>query len=276
MIDSYLLLAPLLLLPIVLLAAFIGCDYDPPRAAPSPGVPVLDAVAGDGFVELSWPADANAAEFRVKRGETSGDHTQIATVMDPDFSHTDEDVINGTTYFYVVTAVGGGIETDPSNEVSVTPTSGLLTSFITNTVLGTPISATGSFGMTIQVGPSPLVVRTVGRAVAPGNSQFHVVRIIDGATGADIPGSAVAINTAGGTVGQFIYGPVAGTVTLQPGAVYFIVSEETTGGDQFFNHDTTVETRNVATVIGSARTGGPQVFTDMAGLIAYGPVDFQY
>ena len=277
MIDSYLLLAPLLLLPVVALLAFSGCDYDPPRAAPeSPAVPVLTAIPGDGMVSLSWPADADASEFRVKRGETSGVHTQIATVLGPESDYTDLDVINGTTYFYVVTAVGGGVETDPSNEEMATPNTGLLTSFITSTVLGGTVSATGSFGMTIQVGPPTLIVKTVGRAVAPGNSQFHVVRIIDAATGADVPGSAVAINTAGGTVGQFVYGPVSGTVTLQPGGMYFIVSEETAGGDLFHNHDTTVETTNIATVIGSARTGAPEVFTDRAGLIAYGPVDFQY
>lgn len=276
MIDSYLLLAPLLLLPIVLLLAFTGCDYDPPRAPPGPVVPVLDAVAGEGRVELSWPADAAAEEFRVKRGEASGVHTQIATVLDPEFSYIDRDVINGTTYFYVVTAVGAGGETPPSNEERATPNTGLLTSFITNTVLGGTVSATGSFGMTIQVGPSPLIVKTVGRAIAPGNSQFHVVRIIDAATGADVPGSVVPISTAGGTVGQFVYGPVSGTVTLQPGAAYFIVSEETAGGDLFHNHDTTIETSTVATVIGSARTGAPEVFTDATGLIAYGPVDFQY
>ncbi len=276
MIDSYLLLAPLLLFPIVALAAFIGCDYDPPRAPPAPVVPVLDAVAGDGRVELSWPADSAAQEFRVKRGEASGVHTQIATVLDPGSSYTDLDVTNGTTYFYVVTAVGSNGETPPSNEEVVTPNAGILTSFITNTVLGGTVSATGSFGMAIQMGPSPLIIKTLGRAVAPGNNQFHVVRIIDAATGSDVSGSVVPINTAGGTAGQFLYGPVSATVTLQPGAAYFIVSEETAGGDLFHNHDTTIETTTVATVIGSARTGAPAVFTDAPGQIAYGPVDFQY
>jgi hypothetical protein len=276
MIDSFLLLAPLLLLPIVLLPVFIGCDYDPPRAPLVPVVPILDAVAGDGMVNLDWPADAAAEEFRVKRGEATGVHEEIATVLAPESSYTDLDVINGTTYFYVVTAVGGGGETPPSNEEVATPNNGLLTSFITNTVLGSTVSATGSFGMTIQVGPNPLIIKTLGRAVAPGNSQFHVVRIIDAATGSDVTGSAVPINTAGGTAGQFVYGPVSATVTLQPGAAYFIVSEETAGGDLFHNHDTTIETRTVATVIGSARTGAPGVFADRAGQIAYGPVDFQF
>jgi hypothetical protein len=275
MIDSYLLLTPLLLLPIVVLLAFPGCFYKPPRPS-GPVVPVLDAVAGDGMVELSWPADSAANEFRVKRGEASGVHTEIATVLAPESGYTDLDVINGTTYFYVVTAVSGSFESLPSNEETATPQTGLLTSFITSTVLGGTVNAAGSFGMTIQVGPSPLIVKTVGRAVAPANSQFHVVRIIDAATGSDVPGSAVAINTAGGAVGQFIYAPVSGTVTLQPGAVYFIVSEETAGGDVFHNHTTTVETTTVATVIGSARTGATGVIMDAAGLIAYGPVDFQY
>lgn len=275
MIDSYVWLAPLLMLPIVALLVFVGCSFTAGTLAPTPGVPIITATARDGEVELRWTPDIEADKFQIKRGIASGVHEVVAEVFSGGF-HVDP-VTNGVTYFYVVTAWRGDFETAPSNEESVSPAAASLTSLLTGKVLGSLVaSASGSFGMVVQTGSAPVNVKTLGRAFAPGNVQTHTVQIIDAASGAGVPGAFVSVAMAGGTDGVFKYAPLGNAVTLNPNSRYYLVSQETAGGDQFYNHDTTVTTTGVASVPASVRGDGVTFVEDAAGAVAYGPLDFQY
>ncbi|SFM41650.1 LamG-like jellyroll fold domain-containing protein [Pelosinus propionicus] len=82
----------------------------------------LIAIAGDSQVSLSWNAVEGAASCNVKRSTTAeGPYTSIATEV-IGTTYVDENVTNGTTYYYVVTAIdGSGSESANSNEASVTP-----------------------------------------------------------------------------------------------------------------------------------------------------------
>jgi N-acetylneuraminic acid mutarotase len=80
----------------------------------------LTAIGGNSKVDLSWGAVMDAASYNVKRSTTAGgQYTPIANVTGT--SYTDTDVVNGTTYYYVVTAVSAGGESTNSNEASATP-----------------------------------------------------------------------------------------------------------------------------------------------------------
>ena len=277
MIDSFVLLAPLLLLPIVALVAFVGCqvvfglDHVPdPLAAPANFV----ASPGNNMVSLSWDPVDGVDGYLVKRGTTSGDYQspfpQVSTT-----SLTDTTAVNGTTYYYIVVAVKGNQTPIPSEEVSATPSAAALISFITSVTLDVVASVTGFFGMAITIGPNPITVQRLGRIVAPGNNQIHTMKIVDAATGADIPGAFGSVNLAGGTPGQFAYGVMNTPATLQPGASYFILCQEIQGTDQFYNHTGSVTTTDVA-VLTSAARGGPPYVTDSTTNKPYGVVDFQY
>jgi hypothetical protein len=82
----------------------------------------LTATADDSQVTLSWNAVEGAASYNVKRSTTAGGpYATIATNI-PDTSYLDTTVANGTTYYYVVTAVdSSGNESANSNEASATP-----------------------------------------------------------------------------------------------------------------------------------------------------------
>jgi hypothetical protein len=115
-------LAPLVLVIIVALLRFIGCDLVwnvPPVVLP----PFLQATAGDSLVTLSWDPSFCADSYNVKRGTTSGGpYTQISSGTAT--SHTDSGLTNGTTYYYVVTAVKGWYQLaveNPSNQAQTTP-----------------------------------------------------------------------------------------------------------------------------------------------------------
>jgi hypothetical protein len=87
-----------------------------------PGSPTgLAATAGNAQVVLGWNASVGATSYNVKRATvTGGPYTPIASGV-TSTSHTDTTVINGTTYYYVVSAVNGSGESADSGEVSATP-----------------------------------------------------------------------------------------------------------------------------------------------------------
>jgi beta-lactamase superfamily II metal-dependent hydrolase len=81
----------------------------------------LSATPGNNSVALSWNATATATGYNVKRATvTGGPYTNVATnIASP--SHNDTTAVNGTTYFYVVSALNASGEGANSSEVSATP-----------------------------------------------------------------------------------------------------------------------------------------------------------
>lgn len=82
----------------------------------------LIATLDDSQATLSWSAVEGAASYNVKCSIIAGgSYTTIATNVS-DTSYIDTTVTNGTTYYYVVTAVdSSGNESANSNEASATP-----------------------------------------------------------------------------------------------------------------------------------------------------------
>ena len=95
----------------------------PKSAATAPAAPTgLSASAGNQQVALSWSASSGATSYNVKRATTSGGpYTQISTSTGT--NSTDTGLTNGTTYFYVVSAVNASGESANSAQVSATPKS---------------------------------------------------------------------------------------------------------------------------------------------------------
>jgi hypothetical protein len=69
-------------------------------------------------IELTWPAVEGAVYYNVYRGtEPGGPYTGIASTPEP--TYTDTDILEDTTYYYVVTAIDSeGFESLPSQETS--------------------------------------------------------------------------------------------------------------------------------------------------------------
>ena len=89
---------------------------------PVPPAPIILTVTSNGVagqVSLTWSAAASATSFNVKRSTTSGGETTIASQSATNY--TDTGLLLGTTYYYVVSAVGAGGESTNSAEVSATP-----------------------------------------------------------------------------------------------------------------------------------------------------------
>ena len=94
-------------------AAATPCSF-----AATPGG--LAATAGNAQVSLTWTAVSGASSYNVKRSTTSGGpYNIIANISANSFSDTT--VTNGTTYYYVVSALNSCGESTNSSQVSVIP-----------------------------------------------------------------------------------------------------------------------------------------------------------
>jgi hypothetical protein len=86
----------------------------------------LTSGAGDGYVRLSWspPLDDGGIpiiEYKVYRGNGSGNETFLIAVNDSTACYNDTFVTNGETYYYYVDALNEMAASKPCEEVSATP-----------------------------------------------------------------------------------------------------------------------------------------------------------
>src|SRR6266850_531929 len=90
----------------------------PPVPPPAPAN--LQATAGNAQVSLTWNASAGATSYHVRRSTTNGSgYMQIAAPTVANYVDTGR--TNGTTYYYVVTALNSAGESAISAQASATP-----------------------------------------------------------------------------------------------------------------------------------------------------------
>jgi autotransporter-associated beta strand protein len=97
-------------------------DWSLTVSAPPPPAGLI-AASGKGQVPLDWNAAPAATGYKVKRSTVDGGpYTTIASVATNHF--TDTTVLNGTNYFYVVSATNALGESPDSAQISVVPSAG--------------------------------------------------------------------------------------------------------------------------------------------------------
>jgi chitin-binding protein len=84
----------------------------------------LAATPGNAQVALTWNAANGATSYNVKRSATSGGPYANVTTGVTTTSYTNTGLTNGTTYYYVVTAVNASGESPISTQVTSVPTAG--------------------------------------------------------------------------------------------------------------------------------------------------------
>jgi hypothetical protein len=156
----------------------------------------LVATAGSATVALDWAnnTEPDLASYRVKRATVSGGpYTTIATGLTVS-AYTDNSVTNGTTYYYVVSALDtNSNESANSSQVSAVPQSAGAPTFV---AAGSIASSTGRVTPALPSGIASgdillLFVETANQAVSIYNAN--------GGTWAAVTNSPQGTGTAGGT-----------------------------------------------------------------------------
>lgn len=131
----------------------------------APSVPAgLTATAGNAQTVLSWTASTGATSYHVKRGTaTGGPYTQVGAPTAA--TYTDSGLTNGTTYFYVVSAVNSAGESANTAEVSAAPTAP-----------PPPPSSTAPTAPTSVVATAGDAVVNLTWAASSGATGYHVKR----------------------------------------------------------------------------------------------------
>ena len=108
------------------------------------------ATAGVERASLSWTASTNATSYNVKRAATSGGtYTTVANVAGTNYADAGmiggATVIGGTTYYYAVSALNDGGESDNSGQASVTPTVNVPSPWLTRDIGAVGLAGWASF-----------------------------------------------------------------------------------------------------------------------------------
>ncbi len=116
--------------------------------AQAPAPANLTVYSGAAQAHLSWPASAGASSYNVQRATTSGGpYALIANTSAT--SYTDNSVTTGVQYYYVVSALSGGVAGANSPQGSAIPVVAGGSYSIINRLSGLALSA-GAFNFTIQ------------------------------------------------------------------------------------------------------------------------------
>jgi fibronectin type 3 domain-containing protein len=132
-----------------------SADSNEASATPQPALPPaptgLVATPGNALVTLDWTTSAGATSYNVKRATVSGG--PYALVASPaSNSYTDSGLTNGTTYYYVVSAVNAGGESANSSPVNATPQAGPPAPPTSLTATGRPRSVSLSWTQSVTPG----------------------------------------------------------------------------------------------------------------------------
>ncbi len=181
----------------------------------------LLAAATNQLVTLTWSPSATATSYNVKRGTTSGGaYTTLANVAVTNYADTT--VANGTTYFYVVSALNGGGEGTNSTEVSATPTVPLVFSenFSFSTLNSTPAAPTvaaTSYELISAKGWNPVP------SIGTGHLKFGIAATTSGSiqVQALFAGTPVKLATVGDRISLTVVFTNTSGLLTQSGALGF-------------------------------------------------------
>jgi hypothetical protein len=228
-------------------------------SAAVPAAPTnLVASPGNNTVNLTWSASASATSYQVKRALASGGpYATLASTAAT--SYSDSPLINGTTYYYVLSASNSSGEGVDSGEISVVP----YAAPSTLSLASSPGTA-GAYGSTVTL------TATVSGGAATGSVIFYDGAVLLGTGTVNVSGLASYATTTLALGSHSVTATYAGDSTLGSSvseSVIYSISPKAlaitgvTAGNKVYDAST------VATLSGGSLSGvvGAETVTIIAG-----------
>jgi hypothetical protein len=202
--------------------------------------------------------------------DSSGSQT-AAVVANPGFE-TDT-LASGTSS----TTISGWTTTGTSGIYATATKSSALAS--TPSPTGTNSTTAASYGYKFTVGANDIGVYSLGRWKFSGNTAAHTIRLID-ASGTQLASVSISTNSSSQPANAFVYANIyPSAVRLTAGSTYYVLSDETVGGDAFVGTPMALQSTSDLSIVAPAHgtSGKPWTLTDgTVGSTGYGPVDLLY
>lgn len=142
---------------------------------------------------------------------------------------------------------------------------------------GTIRTSSGDWvGFQGKVGKKDLVVSALARWILIGNSEIHLINLLDAAGNLL---EQVSLNAAGQTTDSFAWVSLASPIRLSAGSTFYLISQEPATPDIWLADDLVFQATIDAAVLNSVYTaaanglGIPSIHNPQA---MYGPLNFQY
>jgi hypothetical protein len=273
--DYYLLLAPILTLLIVALVGFVGCSFthgvvtDP---LPFDGPHNIYVRPGDSFVDVTWDLVTGATSYLVKHGTVSGDYSSEHEVQNALTLH-DDDVINGTRYYFAVTAKRGSAKSGLSPEAWAVPATSLITSTTNGSV---QLTLDGWIGMGFETAQQ-LTVHRLGRYWEDNKLSMTIkLQLVNGGIRTDVPGGACTVLFDNVEPDGFNYAYLPQPITLLANSQYFLLCQAIPGEKYYDAINSTVTTTAAVTRVFPVYADAADTYVSNLNGHIYGPVNFTY
>jgi hypothetical protein len=190
---------------------------------------LVSAAPGNAVVTLSWTSPPGTQTYNIYRGLVAGgeDPTPFVTGL-TGTTYVDTAVTNGTTYYYLVTAVNGNAilaptlpsESAPSLEVSAMPSS-------------------------IALPPPPAPINLTSAGTAANQAGAQVTLTWTAATGA-VTYNVYRSLTSNGEAGQLLAAGITGTSLIDTGVAFgttyfYTVTSVNSGGESSFSNEASAQ-----------------------------------
>jgi hypothetical protein len=188
-----------------------------------------------------------------------------------DFNSTHPPIDNGGEHGAVKVAAGLEAAYD---SIAPAPTPG---SFLTRLSIGTIRNDhQGRVGFKMTVGSRDLIVRQIGRFRAPGNIGIHTLRIAQ--VSSPFQECITSVNTGAAAIDAlgFQYGPFQTPCRLLATQQYRVTTEETSGGDYWYDYDNRMRTESDGAITGSTYRVGQTDYDTNDPNRGLGPVNIVY
>lgn len=134
----------------------------------------------------------------------------------------------------------------------------------------------GFVGTKFTVGNAPMTVTHLGRYFVSGNSGSHSLKLVRVGDLTEVASTTINLSQGNTSSLGFRYAALSSAVSLTANTAYYLLSEESTGGDLWHdNIGTTVTTTSAASVASAVYFNQGYVETGNAGS-SYVPLDLKY